>query len=69
MKCTAYDPKTGNSYDASLKLNPDGPLRVTGCVLAVCRSKRWTRALRSGLRAGRRAERSRALPSLTGRGE
>lgn len=41
---TAYDPKTGNSYDASLRLNPDGSLRVTGCVLVVCRSKRWTRA-------------------------
>jgi uncharacterized protein (DUF2147 family) len=41
---TAYDPKTGNSYDASLKLNPDGSLRVTGCVLVICRSKRWTRA-------------------------
>ncbi len=40
---TAYDPKTGNSYDASLKLNADGSLRVTGCVLVVCRSKRWTR--------------------------
>ena len=41
---TAYDPKTGNSYDASLRLNPDGSLRVTGCVLVVCRSKRWTRS-------------------------
>ena len=41
---TAYDPKTGNSYDASLRLNADGSLRVTGCVLVVCRSKRWTRS-------------------------
>jgi uncharacterized protein (DUF2147 family) len=41
---TAYDPKTGNSYDARLRLNADGSLRVTGCVLVVCRSKRWTRA-------------------------
>ena len=40
----AYDPKTGNSYDARLRLNADGSLRVTGCVLVVCRSKRWTRA-------------------------
>ena len=41
---TAYDPKSGKSYDASLRLNPDGSLRVTGCVLIVCRSVRWTRA-------------------------
>ena len=40
----AYDPKSGNSYDASLRLNTDGSLRVTGCVLFVCRSKRWTRS-------------------------
>jgi uncharacterized protein (DUF2147 family) len=40
----AYDAKTGRSYDAELKLNRDGSLRVTGCVLFVCRSKRWTRS-------------------------
>jgi uncharacterized protein (DUF2147 family) len=40
----AYDPKTGNRYDARLRLNADGSLRVTGCVLVVCRSKTWTRA-------------------------
>lgn len=39
----AYDPKSGRSYDASLRLNRDGSLRVTGCVLIVCRSVRWTR--------------------------
>ena len=37
----AYDPKTGSSYKSSLRLNADGSLRVTGCVLFVCRSKRW----------------------------
>jgi len=40
----AYDPKSGSSYKSSLRLNADGSLRVTGCVLFVCRSKRWTRA-------------------------
>ena len=40
----AYDPKSGNSYNASLRLNRDGSLRVTGCVLFVCQSKRWTRS-------------------------
>jgi uncharacterized protein (DUF2147 family) len=40
----AYDPKSGSSYRSSLRLNSDGSLRVTGCVLVLCRSKRWTRA-------------------------
>lgn len=40
----AYDPKSGNSYRSNLRLNADGSLRVTGCVLFVCRSKRWTRS-------------------------
>ena len=39
----AYDPKTGSSYKSTLRLNADGSLRVTGCVLVICRSKRWTR--------------------------
>jgi uncharacterized protein (DUF2147 family) len=39
----AYDPKTGRSYRASLRLNADGTLRVTGCVAFVCRSQVWTR--------------------------
>jgi uncharacterized protein (DUF2147 family) len=40
----AYDPKSGNSYRATLQLNRDGSLKVTGCVLFICQSKRWTRA-------------------------
>ena len=40
----AYDPKTGKSYRSSLRLNRDGSLRVTGCVLFVCQSVRWTRS-------------------------
>lgn len=40
----AYDPKSGRSYRATLQLNPDGSLRVTGCVLFICQSRRWTRA-------------------------
>jgi uncharacterized protein (DUF2147 family) len=39
----AYDPKSGRSYRATLGLNPDGSLKVTGCVLIICRSLRWTR--------------------------
>ena len=40
----AYDPKSGKTYRAELALNRDGSLKVTGCVLFVCQSKRWTRA-------------------------
>lgn len=39
----AYDPKSGRFYRASLALNPDGSLNVTGCVLFICETKRWTR--------------------------
>jgi uncharacterized protein (DUF2147 family) len=40
----AYDAKTGTSYRARLELNPTRTLKVTGCVLFVCRSQVWTRA-------------------------
>lgn len=40
----AYDPKSGRSYRATLQLNRDGSLKVTGCVLIICRSLRWTRS-------------------------
>ena len=39
----AYDPKSGQSYRSSLKLEPDGSLKLTGCVLFICESRRWTR--------------------------
>ncbi|AJR26174.1 hypothetical protein A8O16_18030 [Sphingobium sp. 20006FA] len=39
----AYDPKSGRSYRATLGLNADGSLRLTGCVLFLCQSQRWTR--------------------------
>jgi uncharacterized protein (DUF2147 family) len=40
----AYDPKTGRTYKARLALNRDGTLVVTGCVLFICKSQRWTRS-------------------------
>jgi len=40
----AYDPQTGRSYRATLALQPNGRLEVTGCLLFICRSKDWTRA-------------------------
>ena len=39
----AYNPQNGRSYRATLRLNPDGSLRVTGCVMMICRSQPWTR--------------------------
>ena len=39
-----YDPKTGKSYRSVLKLNPDGSLKVSGCIAFICKSQRWTRA-------------------------
>ena len=38
-----YSPQTGRSYRTTLRLNADGTLRVTGCVLVICRSQTWTR--------------------------
>lgn len=40
---TAYDPKSGSSYRASLATGADGSLKLTGCVLFICKSKRWVR--------------------------
>jgi uncharacterized protein (DUF2147 family) len=43
-KGRAYDPKSGKSYRSTLELNPDGSLKVSGCILFICQSQRWTRA-------------------------
>ncbi len=40
----AYDPESGKSYKSYLELNPDGSLKVAGCILFFCESRRWTRA-------------------------
>lgn len=40
----AYDAKTGRTYKAKLTPNSDGSLTVTGCILFLCKSQRWTRA-------------------------
>jgi uncharacterized protein (DUF2147 family) len=39
----AYDPKSGQSYSATLSLDHDGSLRLRGCVLMICETRRWTR--------------------------
>jgi len=40
---SAYDPESGKSYRANLAIERDGSLKVTGCVLFLCQSRRWTR--------------------------
>lgn len=40
---TAYDPKSGRTYRASLDLAGAGSPRVTGCVLFICQTKIWAR--------------------------
>src|SRR5512139_3361495 len=38
-----YDPESGKSYRSILRLGPDGSLNVSGCILFICRTQRWTR--------------------------
>jgi len=39
-----YDPDSGKTYYSVVKLNSDGSLKVSGCVLRfLCESQRWTR--------------------------
>jgi uncharacterized protein (DUF2147 family) len=42
-KGSIYDPESGKTYRSLLRLNSDGSLKVSGCVLFICRSQRWTR--------------------------
>jgi uncharacterized protein (DUF2147 family) len=42
-KGRAYDPKSGKTYRSTVELNPDGSLKVSGCILFICQSQRWTR--------------------------
>ncbi len=39
-----YDPKSGRTYRSMLRINPDGSLKVSGCIAFICQSQRWTRA-------------------------
>lgn len=38
-----YDPESGKTYRSKVRLNADGSLKVSGCVLVICQSQRWTR--------------------------
>ncbi|MET0273723.1 MAG: DUF2147 domain-containing protein [Phenylobacterium sp.] len=39
-----YDPNSGKTYDSKMKVNPDGTLKLDGCVLMICQSQTWKRA-------------------------
>lgn len=39
----AYDPKTGRTYRARIRLAAEDRLDVTGCLLFICRTKQWSR--------------------------
>lgn len=39
-----YNPGDGKTYASRLSLNPDGTLKVKGCVLVICQAQTWTRA-------------------------
>lgn len=38
-----YDPGSGKSYDSKISLNPNGTLKVEGCILMVCQAQTWRR--------------------------
>lgn len=38
-----YDPASGKTYDSKIALNPDGTLKVEGCVAIICVAQIWTR--------------------------
>ncbi|MBA3896996.1 MAG: DUF2147 domain-containing protein [Sphingomonadaceae bacterium] len=37
-----YDPKSGKTYRSKLARNPDGTLKVQGCIGPFCRTMTWT---------------------------
>jgi uncharacterized protein (DUF2147 family) len=39
-----YDPKSGKSYKSFASRNPDGTLKVQGCIGFICRTLTWTAA-------------------------
>lgn len=39
-----YDPNSGKTYDSRISVNPDGTLKVEGCVVVVCQAQTWRRS-------------------------
>jgi uncharacterized protein (DUF2147 family) len=38
-----YDPATGKTYDGKISANPNGTLKIEGCILMVCQAQTWKR--------------------------
>lgn len=41
---TIYDPRDGKSYKSIVSRNPDGSLKVRGCIAFFCQTQRWAPA-------------------------
>jgi uncharacterized protein (DUF2147 family) len=40
---TIYDPRNGKSYRSNVARNPDGTLKVQGCIAFFCQTQTWTK--------------------------
>jgi len=38
-----YNPASGKTYSGKISANPDGTLKVQGCVMMICDAETWTR--------------------------
>jgi len=38
-----YQPKTGKTFNSKMQLNPDGTLKLEGCVAIFCQAQTWKR--------------------------
>lgn len=38
-----YSPEEGKTYDSRIRINPDGTLKLEGCVLIICQAQTWRR--------------------------
>ncbi|RAK60144.1 DUF2147 domain-containing protein [Phenylobacterium hankyongense] len=38
-----YDPQSGKTYDSKMSMNPDGTLKLEGCMMIICRAQTWKR--------------------------
>jgi uncharacterized protein (DUF2147 family) len=38
-----YSPEEGKTYDSKMRINPDGTLKLEGCVLVICQKQTWRR--------------------------
>lgn len=39
-----YDPNSGKTYDSKISVNPNGTLKVEGCISVICQAQTWKRA-------------------------